>query len=172
MMAEHEVISSAENLLPLLDGYWNTAPEAYEGHIRSLLTFFREYSDEFHHHKEEEILFPKLSKHPEFALQDIIDELEDHHEIFREHTQEIEDELEAKNYEKVQSILASYIDQLLDHIAAENDELFIMAEGLFNEDELETIFFQFQDVDEELGSDRKEELAQTVSKIESSLTNN
>lgn len=169
MMAEHEVISSVKKLLPFLKEYSAENPTKYKTHIRSLITFFREYSDQFHHHKEEELLFPKLSKHVEFSQQGILDELEEHHEMFREHTKAMEEELDKENYAKVQSILETYMNQLLDHIAAENEELFIMAESLFSEDELETLYFQFQDIDEELGTDRKEELVEMIEAIESDL---
>ena len=51
---------------------------------------------------------------------------------------------------------------LLDHIAAENDELFVLAETLMSEDELETIYFKFKDIDMELGEVNKIELEESI----------
>ena len=52
---------------------------------------------------------------------------------------------------------------MLDHIGAENDELFSLAENLMGEDDLETIYFKFKDIDMELGEDRKRELEESIS---------
>ena len=54
---------------------------------------------------------------------------------------------------------------LLDHIAAENDELFVLAETLMEEDDLETIYFKFKDIDLELGEDRKVELEESIAAL-------
>ena len=67
----------------------------------------------------------------------------------------------------MQELLTGYINDLLDHIAVENDELFIMAESLFNEDELERMYFLFQDIDMELGQVRKQELVDSIKQMAS-----
>ncbi len=170
LFAEHDVISGVEVLVPLLDGYWNINSEIYEEAIRSLLTFFREYADNFHHYKEEQVLFPKMNRHPDFSQHELIAELEDHHVLFRGYLSSVETSLQEKNYEKVQTILRTYVNELLDHIGAENDELFVMAETLFSEAEMEAIYFAFKDVDRELGEEKKQRLAETIQTIENILS--
>ena len=170
LIAEHDVISHVENLVPHLEGYRNINKEAYEEAMQSLITFFREYADKFHHYKEEQVLFPKLNAHHNFSQQELITELEDHHELFREYLSSIETFLQEKNYEQVQAILKKYINELLDHIAAENDELFVMAESLFNDDEIESMYFSFKDIDREFGEDKKQQLAETIEQIERILS--
>ncbi len=169
LIAEHDIISRVEQMVPQLDSYWKTNQETYEETIRSLITFFREYADKFHHYKEEQILFPKMNRHPDFSQQELIEEFEDHHELFREHLSSVEASLQEKNYEQVQAILKRYINELLDHIAAENDELFVMAESLFNDDELESMYFSFKDIDREFGEDKKQQLVETLEHIEKIL---
>lgn len=162
LMDEHEIISSTEDLIKTLDKQWETDKDNYTNKIKHLLEFFREYSDKFHHHKEEEVLFKELKANPDFILDDLISELEEHHEMFRETVNDIEEALSNEGFEKVQSLLSQFINDLLDHIAVENDELFIMAESLFSEDELERMYFLFEDIDRELGEERKQELAEKL----------
>jgi hemerythrin-like domain-containing protein len=169
LIAEHDVISRVEQLIPHLENYWNTDRNAYEKIIQSLFTFFKEYADKFHHFKEEQVLFPKMNAHHDFTQQVLIAELEDHHELFREYLSSMKTFLEEKNYEKVHAILKTYVNELLDHIGAENDELFVMAESLFTDDEIETMYFDFKDIDRELGEDKKQELVETLEQIEKTL---
>ena len=65
--------------------------------------------------------------------------------------------VETGKYEESSRLLFKYTEMLLDHIAVEDEELFQMAETLFNESELEKLYFDFEDIDRELGPDRKKE---------------
>jgi len=157
MLDEHEVICQAEEIIENLDKTWETDAKKYKETLTTLITFFREYADGYHHRKEEDVLFPAIYNHPDFVLQEIIDEFETHHEDFREYTKTIEAAVNEGDYEKSYKELNAYLQDLLDHIAAENEELFVLAENLLNETEQETIFFRFKDIDIELGEDRKKE---------------
>lgn len=162
LLLEHETICRVEEIIKNLDGTWDDNSEKYEETVITLINFFREYADENHHRKEEEVLFPAICDHPEFILKEIIDELEQHHEDFREYTQEIEAALEENDFEKSYKELSSYLEDLLDHIAVENDELFVLAETLLDEEDLETIYFKFKDIDLEIGEDRLAELVDSI----------
>ncbi|MDX2359598.1 MAG: hemerythrin domain-containing protein [Crocinitomicaceae bacterium] len=165
MLDEHEVICQTEVIIESLDGVWNTDVDRYESTVTTLVEFFREYADGYHHRKEEDVLFPEIKNHPDFVLQEIIEEFEQHHEDFRDYTGEIEEAIREKNYEKSYLELNKYLQDLLDHIGAENDELFVLAETLMDEDDLETIYFKFKDIDRELGEDRKVMLEKTISAL-------
>ena len=78
---------------------------------------------------------------------------------------EIEEAITEGNYEKSYLELNNYLQDLLDHIAAENDELFVLAENLLAEEDLEIIFFKFKDIDMELGQDRKTELEEKIATL-------
>ena len=130
----------------------------YAADMNRLLVFFREYSDGFHHHKEEKVLFPALAAHPDFMQQGLITELEEHHALFRQYVSECAQALENGAWAESHDILRRYINDLLDHIAVEDDELFVMVENIFDERELEKIFFLFSDIDAALGEARKQEL--------------
>ncbi len=165
MLLEHEVICKTEKIIEGLDKYWETNSEKYKETISTLITFFREFADNNHHRKEEDVLFPAICNHPDFVLQDIIDELELHHEDFREYTKEIEKAIEENDFEKSYKELNNYLQDLLDHIAVENDELFVLAESLLDDEELETIYFKFKDIDMELGEEEKKVLEQSINTL-------
>lgn len=166
MLDEHEVICKTESIIENLNQLWESDIEKYTEIVTTLISFYREYADGYHHRKEEEVLFPAIKNHPDFVLQEIIDEFEQHHEDFRDYTKEIEEAIAEGDYQKSYQELNNYLQDLLDHIAAENDELFVLAESLLGEEELETIFFKFKDIDMELGQVRKTELEEKISTIE------
>ncbi len=165
MLDEHEVICQAETIIENLNKTWEADADQYKKTVTTLITFFREYADGYHHKKEEDVLFPAIHDHPDFVLQEILEEFETHHEDFREYTRTIEEAINEGNFEKSFKELNNYLQDLLDHIAAENDELFVLAENLMDEDDLETIYFKFKDIDMELGEDRKKELEDSVAAL-------
>lgn len=165
MLDEHEIICQAEEIIENLDKAWETDADKYKATVATLIEFFREYADGYHHRKEEEVLFPAIHDHPDFVLQEILEEFETHHEDFREYTVTIEGLINEGDFEKSYKELNNYLQDLLDHIGAENDELFSLAENLLNEEELEIIYFKFKDIDLELGEDRKKELEESIENI-------
>jgi hemerythrin-like domain-containing protein len=166
MLDEHVIISSAEKTVQLLDHYWEKSEEDFVKHVHSLLGFFREYSDKYHHNKEEQILFPELENHIDFLIHSIISELNEHHEIFRESMKAIEKHIDKNQFKKAYIALCTYMEVLLDHIAVEDDELFVMAVSILSDTELESIYFKFKDIDIDLGESRKIQLCKMLKDIE------
>ncbi len=169
LLNEHEIIKTVEGTIYAMDLLWEKDPEKYQSLVARMLYFFKEYSDRFHHYKEENVLFPEMRSHPNFTLHEIIDELEEHHKMFREYTREIKEAIENRQFEKAHGILKKYINDLLDHIAVEDDELFSMAENLFSESHYEKLFYQFKDIDLELGEAFKKELEKIPQELRDSL---
>lgn len=169
LLHEHEIISSARDVITEADRLWIKDEESYEEVLRALMFFFGKYSDGFHHQKEEMALFPALKNHPDFHPQELLDELENHHRIFRDRIGRMQRALDDKKFEDVQSELTAYWNELLDHMAVENDELFVMTESLLGEADLERMYFRFKDIDHELGEDLKKELESTPAKLKAML---
>ncbi|OIP00442.1 MAG: hypothetical protein AUJ98_07815 [Bacteroidetes bacterium CG2_30_33_31] len=165
LLDEHTIISSLEDVIKSIKNNWKNDTDKYKKDVSNILIFLREYSDHFHHFKEDKVLFPEIKNHPDFIYQEIVEGLEQHHELFRENHAKTTKALAENKYEEVQKILESNMNDLLDHIAVENDELFMMAETLFKENELERIYFKFKDIDMELGIDNKNNLANSIKKI-------
>ena len=162
MLDEHEIICSTEEIINNANELWLKDAPAYIELVDILVIFFKEYADGYHHRKEEDVLFPAIKDHPDFILEELIDEFEQHHEDFRDYTKEIQEALDNEDFPKSFNLLQEYCNDLLDHIGAENDELFVLAENLMDEADLETIYFKFKDIDLELGEGRKFELEKSI----------
>ena len=156
---EHTIISRAAELARAAKTLVGINNDEYELTISELIRFFRVYADQYHHYKEETILFPELAKKSELLSEGIISEMYANHSYFRELIAEIESDLEHRQYAEASQKIDAYTDALLDHIAAENEELFQAAYSIFSEEELEKIYFRFVDLDRELGESRKKDLS-------------
>lgn len=167
---EHDIITRVNDIVQKINLLWEKDPATYKQIINDLLLFISEYSDGFHHYKEEEILFPTIREHPSFNLEEILDELLEHHEDFRNYKNDIVEALEQDDLPLVQKKLSELIDHLLDHIAVENEELFIMAENLLDPSDLEKMYFQFEDIDRDLSFDKKKLLEAIPEKINKLLS--
>src|ERR1035437_3065592 len=166
---EHDIIVSAINTAKEADKLIAKDEISYEKLVKNLIKFFREYADQYHHHKEEQILFPEMSKKNELLEDGVIKEMFENHEDFRDLIKSVETFLDEKNYTGAQKQLNIYTESLLDHIAVENDEVFQIAETLFGDEELEKIYFRFEDCDRELGEANKTQLINQLREIQSKL---
>lgn len=169
LLNEHDIITSAIDIAKEAEKLIAKDVIAYEKTIRELIHFFRIYADKYHHNKEEQILFPEMNKKNELLEDGVIKEMLENHEDFRSMIKDIETFLDKKDFVKAQQKLHVYSEALLDHIAVENDEVFHMAESLFDEGELEKIFFRFEDCDREVGEQNKIELANHLKEIRKNL---
>ncbi len=154
---EHEVITRAAYVAREAGNLIGINNEEYELTISELIRFFRVYADQYHHHKEEQILFPEIARKSELLAGGILKQMEDDHEYFRETLRDIEAHLRNQNYPQADLGISEYTEALLDHIAVENEELFQTAYSLFTEDELDRIYFRFLDLDSVLGESKKKD---------------
>lgn len=152
--AEHETIKQRLNdartaLSALCKSEEDLSP------MQTYLNFFRNYADGYHHHKEEEILFPEMCRRNELLEQGVIEEMLQNHADFREMLADFEAAISSNRHAEALQILDRYAEALLDHIAVEDDEVFQMAESLFSESEIENIYYRFLDCDRERGDEEK-----------------
>ena len=166
---EHDIIAAAAAIAKNASGLIGENNEDYELIMSELIRFFRVYADQYHHHKEEEILFPEMAKKSELLASGIIKEMFDNHAYFRELIGDIECDLEQQNYVEASVKMDEYIEALLDHIAVENEEVFQAACSLFTEDELENIYYRFTDLDRELGETKKKDFADLLKLLNDQL---
>ena len=162
---EHEVITLAIGKAHEARSLVGKDNEAYEWIISELIRFFRQYADHYHHYKEEQILFPELAKKSDLLASGIITEMFSNHEDFREQLGLIEADLHAGDFAEAADKMDAYTEALQDHIAVENDELFLAAADLFSEDELDRIYFRFVDLDSELGEHKKKDLTDLLAEL-------
>lgn len=169
---EHAIIKSIINYREKITAIALGEPDKYRNIIFELIGFFRNYADKFHHFKEEKLLFPLMCEKNEILRDNIVEEMLDNHRDFRDLVKSIELAVESGNYEKSNKLLNEYTEMLLDHIAVEDEELFQMAETLFEDNELEKMYYDFQDIDRELGFDIKNEFEKMKDKLELELNSN
>lgn len=62
LVSEHDTINSALQVLKVMCDKLESAKEVKPTHLRQLLDFFRNYTDRFHHSKEEEHLFAQMQQ--------------------------------------------------------------------------------------------------------------
>lgn len=146
-----EMVHRMQGLLESAD-LSNRAAEAHR-----FISFFREYGDGYHHAKEEEVLFPKLMRAVPSAAS-LIESLEEHHAMFREELSRAEKALVNEDWLLATETLKAYGSMLRDHIGAEDDELFVLADEVFDDVQKEEMMYLFADRDRERGDNRKHEL--------------
>ena len=155
---EHDYIMTAIDNVKGMKPMIAADPDNYKKELSRYIDFFKNYADRFHHYKEEEILFPEMSKKNELLEDGVIKEMLDNHADFRIMIGNITSFNEAGELAKAHAEFEKYAEALLDHIAVENDEVFQMAESLFDESELDKIYFRFKDCDMDLGEEYKKEM--------------
>jgi hemerythrin-like domain-containing protein len=165
LFAEHEVITNAIAVMNEAENHIHDDSMRYETLMKTMLLFFRNYADKYHHWKEEEVLFPEMIKKNELLEDGAIKEMLENHDDFRIMLRDAEVMLEKKAYDATSKMLHVYAEALLDHIAVENEEIFQMLETLFDESELEKIYFRFEDCDNELGLEDKIRMEELIQKL-------
>lgn len=165
---EHNIIMDAINIAHDLRKIIDNSV-LYEKQVNSLILFFREFADKCHHQKEETVLFPQMIKANELLESGVVQEMFENHDDFRKLINEIEKSIKNKDYKSAQNKLEQYIDSLKDHIAVENEEVFEIAQTLFNENELEKIYFKFKDIDSEFGEKNINLFQERLNEIRSNL---
>ncbi len=162
LMNEHEVITSAIDIALKADSLIGKNDELYLKVATELLSFFRSYADTIHHKKEDIILFPEMIRKNELLKGGVIKEMYENHCDFHTMINNTEQYLIKKDYLRAQQQLHIYAEALLDHIAVENEEVFQIAESVFDDSELETMYFRFIDIDRETIKPELENIVQQI----------
>lgn len=116
--------------------------------------FIKNYADKFHHSKEEDILFVKISGHKKMHCDPTKQMLHEHVQG-REFVKGMREALKNKDKESLMKNARSYGELLQDHIFKEDNILYQMADEAFSEAEQKEIAEKFAKV-AELKFDQKE----------------
>lgn len=155
LVHEHKVI------LKVVDGLRLAAIQLRSGHLldhvflREALNFMRQFADECHHAKEEDLLFPALITHGVPLHGCPIDALLHDHERGRHLVGRIAESLEAyaDGVLAAGNSIAEAIDGIVtlypNHIWKEDDMVFPMVERLFPEKDRSELYARFQEVEAE-----------------------
>ena len=165
---EHEIIL---RVLAALEGWLNQLeagkPVRTET-LRQAVQFFRGFADGCHHHKEEELLFPKLEEGGPFGPVSVM--LEEHEEgrTLVRGMSEAGERLESEAGRRgVLECGRQYVALLRAHIDKENGVLFPLAERMLSADAMHMLAHAFEDSEAERAGEHETFLA-LVNEIESS----
>lgn len=125
--------------------------------IEAALLFMREYADQCHHGKEEDILFVALEEYDiSDEHQQIVERLLGDHEQGRELSADLEAATEKyvagdeSAREEIVEMLQGLAELYPDHIATEDDNFFIPVMDYFTDEEKEEMMDRMWDFDHEL----------------------
>ena len=121
--------------------------------ILSMLDFFKNYADTFHHLKEENHLFELLIIKGMDRNDSPVESLRIEHEQGRKHIKQIRNfinETEASElYEKIYKEINAFVNLLRNHIDKENNMIFIMAEGFITQEDDNTLTSIYTNIEKE-----------------------
>jgi len=124
---DHELIVEGLDALSAVARRVRARQAVDEENIGKLLTFFREFADEYHHHKEEKALFPALEAAglpPHGPVAVMLHE----HDLGRRLLKQMRDSLPELDTDAARD----YVALLQAHIQKENEILFRMADRLLS----------------------------------------
>ncbi len=140
---EHALIRQYLDNLTVASEKLESGERPPEGFFKKAVQFAKNFTDKFHHFKEEHVLFTQLAQKKGGAFDGQIDSLRHQHERGRNFITEISDSLEG--YTKGNDIhtttlvenLAAYISLLRHHIHKEDHNLYQTVKHEFSESELQ-----------------------------------
>ena len=110
------------------------------------IDFIRDYADNFHHAKEEDILFSELSKENEGLKNGPIAQMLIEHDMGRAFVAGLQKGLEQNDKDKVIENALGYAQLLKSHIFKEDNILYPMAEDALSLEKQEEILKKFEEV--------------------------
>lgn len=149
---EHELILKVLNRLDEMLAEEKRGGELDFDKFESCITFFRLFTDAFHHVKEEDLLFPELAKEGLSTEAGPLASMLEDHAQGREYVGEMVAEFEAARAGDEQAgrylreAAQGYIDLLVDHISREEASVFTMAEDMITGSACSTLCSQYDEV--------------------------
>lgn len=137
--------------------------ELYYRQLHGIILFLRNFTEIYHHPKEENIFYPLLRNRSEGMSTEFIRETCDYHEDFKPMVFDIESSYLDYDYHQLRKATDKYLKALEEHIHRENEIILSIADGLLDEQELKTITKAFLQHDEDYGY--KDELIKELHKI-------
>jgi hemerythrin-like domain-containing protein len=125
-------------------------------HLKMVAQLIANFADEFHHAKEEKLLFPLMVKKGFSENQGPIAVMLSEHEMGRSYRKELSKNIELLEQGKITVLpkiyvnMKSYTTLLRNHISKEDNILFKMADQTFNTDEQNELLTRFSDAEQNI----------------------
>lgn len=163
LLEEHKLLLQAVETTRIIQKVLDN--EIYYTQIRGMILFFRNFTEIYHHPKEDDILYPLLRNRSQVISPEFLYEVCDNHDDFKNMIGDIEDSYLFYHYDELRNATDIYINALEKHIRKEDGIVLSVAHTLLDEKELETVLQEFQDHDDRYGY--KDDLIRDFLKIES-----
>lgn len=135
LIADHEIILQALHVLNELVTENERGKEINNDDIRSLLAFFRDFSDGCHHVKEEAIFFPALMQACRAFRDGPLSVIGYEHKHGRTLTSAMSEALDRNKKEDLMLYAHRYINLMTEHMEKENEVLFDIADQTLSDEE-------------------------------------
>ncbi len=116
--------------------------------FKKAIQFIREYADQFHHKKEEDILFIELCKESIDMHCNPTYQMRHEHDLGRGFVKEMEEGLKEGDIPKIIYGANNYIQLIREHIYKEDNILYPMAEEALGEKDKKELELKFKEADE------------------------
>ena len=147
---EHELLLSAISTGKQIQEIRNN--EQYHNKVHDIILFFRNFTELYHHPKEDQILYPLLEGRDRRVSPQIIHELCNEHEDLEQLLADIIDAHVAYEYANLRAALSKYLQQLSMQIETENDTVLSMASQLLSNEESGHLYEEFIALDRRDGT--------------------
>ena len=114
--------------------------------------FIQKFADEFHHAKEENILFKHLAAPGVLTHCNPLPQMLTEHDLGRKYVQEMKDSLTNKDLNKLIESTRNYGKLLKEHIQKEDNILYPMAENGIVDPEKNTLRNEYNNVETQIGA--------------------
>lgn len=142
----------------------------YRWLIHDLILFFRNYTEVYHHPKEEHILYPMIKNRAEKMNDRFLYELCDNHDDFKAMMADIENYFVSRDYQSLRKTIDTYLLELSEHIEKEEREILHISAHLLTKEEVEKANEDFKTLDDKLGENEKNKLEKIVGNINLQLS--
>lgn len=161
LLEEHRLLLKAVGITKKIQEI--SDDKVYYNVLHDMIIFFRNFSELYHHPKEENVFYPVLKKHSNVLSSDFINEICDNHEDIKSGMADIENSYVAYDYQKLRSDTGKYLLLIEEHIKRENRMILSVAPSLITETENKMIQTEFCLIDEKNGD--KEDLIESLFRI-------
>jgi hemerythrin-like domain-containing protein len=149
---DHELISRGLDLLRSAGAGWRKYQEGAADDCRTLVEFMKTVTD-CHHRKEERVFFPKLNQAGMSLDHGPLHVMLYEHDEAREFIRGMEQALQSTSPLRFVFYANRYADLLAEHIAKEDNVLFVRAAEILTAADDEAIWRRFEQIEHEMGED-------------------
>ncbi len=167
LVREHALIKRWLALIPDVIAAIDLGREADRQLLRDGIDFIRSYADQFHHAKEEDILFKHFDER-----QEIIRVMREEHLTGRNHVKAMVDALETRDSARLAKHLDGYRKLLTEHINKEDEILYPWMDRQFTTSQIGDLFREFSLADSRVDPGMTARFEQFIERLEQRMKGN